>query len=427
MGVFADGASEGTFYRTVQEAVANATDGATVKLFTDISADDYVEIVNKNLVIDLNGYTWTSSIWAMYIGGNADITITDTSEEESGALVGASGSHSTISLYGNARLELAKGTISNDDGGYPVMISYGGNAVEADFVMSGGKVQGHSITAQGNSLTIKGGVLDVSSIYLMTGDLDISQYPDFLGVKISLWGSTSEIGTVSLPEGYAFMDEDGESEFVEYGRYSVKHVAHEGGTATCTEQAVCTVCEESYGELAAHEYDNACDGNCNVCEEDTRTPAAHEGGTATCTEQAVCTVCGESYGELAEHKYDNVCDGNCNVCEEDTRTPAAHVDEDKNGKCDVCTAEVPVEPDSSIESSTPETSEEESSTPETSDSETPDASSESTVPETSESTVPETSDSEEEDSGCSSMIDGISMAALALVGLAIFVKKRKEN
>ena len=54
---------------------------------------------------------------------------------------------------------------------------------------------------------------------------------------------------------------------------------HTGGTATCTEAAVCELCGESYGEALGH-----------------------KGGAATCTEKAVCEVCGESYGEAAGHK-----------------------------------------------------------------------------------------------------------------------------
>ena len=110
-----------------------------------------------------------------------------------------------------------------------------------------------------------------------------------------------------------------------------QYTSHVGGSATCTVKAVCTNCGASYGELADHTYDNACDANCNVCGE-TRTPADHTGGTATCTAKAVCTVCGESYGDLAAHTYDNACDADCNVCGE-TRTPADHT-----GGSATCTA-----------------------------------------------------------------------------------------
>ena len=35
------------------------------------------------------------------------------------------------------------------------------------------------------------------------------------------------------------------------------HSTHTGGTATCTQQAVCTVCGQPYGELGAHAWSNA--------------------------------------------------------------------------------------------------------------------------------------------------------------------------
>ena len=55
--------------------------------------------------------------------------------------------------------------------------------------------------------------------------------------------------------------------------------AHTGGTATCTDKAVCSVCGMKYGELAAH------------------TPETIPGKAATCTEAGLtegskCSVCG---------------------------------------------------------------------------------------------------------------------------------------
>ena len=142
-----------------------------------------------------------------------------------------------------------------------------------------------------------------------------------------------------------------------------------GGTATCTEQAVCEKCNEKYGSALGHKYGDlipktepTCSATgteahykCSVCnkvfkddEHKTETtlddltiainPDAHNfgdwiknegadthtricsfnnehsetenclGGTATCTEQATCEKCNEKYGEFAKHKYkDNVC------------------------------------------------------------------------------------------------------------------------
>ena len=130
----------------------------------------------------------------------------------------------------------------------------------------------------------------------------------------------------------------------------------DGGTATCTEPATCTVCGGTYGELAAHDftaevaeakylkteatcteqavYYKSCKA-CGLASEDTfqsGNPLGHDwgawtsngdgthtrvctkdsshtedgtcsGGTATCTERAICDVCGGAYGALAAHDF----------------------------------------------------------------------------------------------------------------------------
>lgn len=95
-----------------------------------------------------------------------------------------------------------------------------------------------------------------------------------------------------------------------------------GGTATCTAQAVCTECSQSYGsvdlsnhtgtvvwvqtetthkqvynccqtEVSAEESHNWENGKCTVCD----YPCTHTGGTATCSQLAVCDICGSQYGD----------------------------------------------------------------------------------------------------------------------------------
>ena len=149
-------------------------------------------------------------------------------------------------------------------------------------------------------------------------------------------------------------------------------LGHTGGTATCTEQAVCERCNEKYGNALGHKYGTlipqtnaTCSAtgirshykcsSCNklfandehkteITESDLIIPIdenAHDfgkwtrndgaethtrvcsfnndhsetenchGGTATCTEQAVCEKCNAKYGELAKHDYK---DGVCTVC-----------------------------------------------------------------------------------------------------------------
>lgn len=87
--------------------------------------------------------------------------------------------------------------------------------------------------------------------------------------------------------------------------YKTEWENHTGGTATCTAQAVCSVCGESYGELAAHvadsNYRHNADGHwtaCAACGTPMSNQEAHTGGTADCQHKAVCDVCGQPYGEL---------------------------------------------------------------------------------------------------------------------------------
>ena len=87
-----------------------------------------------------------------------------------------------------------------------------------------------------------------------------------------------------------------------------RSASHTGGTATCTERAVCEVCKEPYGELAAHTGGTAtCTERavCEVCNQPYGEPPAHTGGTGTftCTTGKICEKCGVEYGILGHAWY----------------------------------------------------------------------------------------------------------------------------
>ena len=118
--------------------------------------------------------------------------------------------------------------------------------------------------------------------------------------------------------------------------------AHTGGTADCTHQAVCEVCNTAYGELDStkHKGGEATCKNAAICEDcgqfygstdasnhesnrftytaDPEDPAshykaynccgyavseAHSGGEATCTDRAKCDYCKTYYGEIVASNH----------------------------------------------------------------------------------------------------------------------------
>ena len=79
---------------------------------------------------------------------------------------------------------------------------------------------------------------------------------------------------------------------------------------------------------------------CTRCEEQL-DKAAHSGGTATCTEKAVCATCNIAYGNTAAHEHGSEwhknADEHWNECAcGDKANVAPHADEDNDGKCDIC-------------------------------------------------------------------------------------------
>ena len=84
-------------------------------------------------------------------------------------------------------------------------------------------------------------------------------------------------------------------------------------------------------------------------EGEVETPHVHEGGKATCKQQAICTSCGEAYGELGDHVWDDRGYSyndeqhwvDCVVCQAAKNNEANH--DFSNGNC-VCGKEAPEQP-----------------------------------------------------------------------------------
>ena len=110
---------------------------------------------------------------------------------------------------------------------------------------------------------------------------------------------TLSVGAAGENKFYAvFTPEDTENYNTVRAELALTVNEHTGGTATCENKAVCSVCGEAYGELAAH------------------TPETVPGKAATCTETGLtegskCSVCGDILAEqetipALDHDYTNV-------------------------------------------------------------------------------------------------------------------------
>ena len=99
----------------------------------------------------------------------------------------------------------------------------------------------------------------------------------------------------------------------------------------------CECGEKDETSVATHDYDNACDTTCNVCNAERAIEHTYDNAC-----DADCNVCGATRTP-ADHVYDNACDADCNVCGA-TRTPADHKYDDKYDlDCNVCGAKREVE------------------------------------------------------------------------------------
>ena len=125
----------------------------------------------------------------------------------------------------------------------------------------------------------------------------------------------------------------GESTF-EYGAA----LGHVGGMATCTAQAQCVLCNQLYGDVLAHTYEN------ELAQDE------YLAANATCTARAeyykscVCGAAGTEvfeYGNMLEHRYDNSCDTDCADCgfiREVTHTYYAELSKDSGKHWYECSA-----------------------------------------------------------------------------------------
>ncbi len=94
---------------------------------------------------------------------------------------------------------------------------------------------------------------------------------------------------------------------------------------------LCKVCQTK--RVAPHSYDNACDDMCNLCSSIRETPDHVYDNSCDTT----CNIC--LVKRNITHKYDNDCDTTCNVCHKEREVPDHVYDDDFDATCNVCNEE----------------------------------------------------------------------------------------
>lgn len=106
------------------------------------------------------------------------------------------------------------------------------------------------------------------------------------------------------------------------------------GNTIVTATAVDSVCEHVYDEATCTE-----DAVCTLCGATIEEATGHDWADATCTAPKTCNTCGETEGAALGHKWqDATCQipKTCSVCEITEGTITGHADGNKDGKCDTC-------------------------------------------------------------------------------------------
>lgn len=238
------------------------------------------------------------------------ITENTSTTDGGGIYVGANGA---LNLYG--------GTITGNKVTTNEARHGGGVYVESNKWTGVGKISiSGSPVITGNTRTYTpNSTTTTENLYLSYEFYNSGQFPTITlgtltgGANIGIWAGESVFSTASETDYSGYFSSDVAGYHVEYNaekKLELKSGAahtHTGGTATCTNRAVCETCGREYGELnpANHsgtlgDWQTSDTEHWQVysCCKVEANRAAHSGGTADCQHKAVCTTCGGKYGDV---------------------------------------------------------------------------------------------------------------------------------
>ena len=238
------------------------------------------------------------------------ITENTSTTDGGGIYVGAQGA---LNLYGGTITGNKVTTNEARHGGGVYVESNKWSGVGKISISGSPVITGNTRTYTPNSTTTTENVY-LGHGFTNSGDLPIITLGTVTsGANIGIWAGESVFSTASETDYSGYFSSDVAGYHVEYNaekKLELKSGAahtHTGGTATCTNRAVCETCGREYGELnpANHsgtlgDWQTSDTEHWQVysCCKVEANRAAHSGGTADCQHKAVCTTCGGKYGDV---------------------------------------------------------------------------------------------------------------------------------
>ncbi len=321
-------------YTDFDEALANWVDGTTLTLLDNVSYDITIDILDKSVVLDLNGKTLdVSASRAVRVYAPGELTIKDSNE--GGTLKGETNSatvYDTLNLEsGNLINRIYNMGTTNISGGR-VIGEYQGlqtGRSSSVFNISGGEIIGNT------GMWINGGVVNISGSPKITGTKGYA-IQNFDNAIINITGTPVLTGTKGdiyecYHENVNRISSNGDNthKMICFCGSNNKDVDCSGGIATCKDKAVCEICGAEYGDVdednhkdtlvqveakaptcteigwEAYEYCTACDYS--TYEEKAILDHADEDGDSFCDnggEQLTCEDCGRPvHGDTIVDKF----------------------------------------------------------------------------------------------------------------------------
>ncbi len=288
----------------VKQVIDGLKPGTTIELTEDIELSEelYIKGVD-NVTIKGNGHTITAAEdFKMNIEGQIQLVKVESAENvtlDNVKLVGTDKTKHTLDVYGATNLTLNNVTLNHENASDGAPLINNGSSISVTGtleIITGNK------SWYGINLDNKSG--EAYLTFEEESNLTFTDNSDAADKRVAKIDKSDAEGKDPVLESKSenLVFEKKENGFID------THTEHTGGTATCKDKAVCTVCGKSYGELDPQnhtgetEIKNAKDATCTaegytgdkVCKDCGVTLEAGKAieKTAHTYKDGVCTVCG---------------------------------------------------------------------------------------------------------------------------------------